>query len=71
MLKVYNYLGIPYYQHNFSNVEQVTKEDDEGVHRIPNLHKIRPIVLPMQHDSMQILGSELVKKYSNLKIWRN
>lgn len=69
--QVYNYLGLPYYQHNFTNIKQVTKEDDEGVHRIPDLHTIRSDVLPVPHDSTEILGSELVNKYKNLEIWRN
>jgi sulfotransferase len=68
---VYDYLELPYYQHNFNNVEQYTKEDDEGVHRIPNLHKIKPIVLPVPHDSDKILGKFLVEKYSNLELWKN
>jgi len=69
--RVYDYLELPYYQHNFNNVEQYTKEDDEGVHRIPNLHKIKPVVVPVPHDSDKILGKFLVDKYSNLELWRN
>jgi sulfotransferase len=71
MKMVYDYLEIPYYQHNFNNVEQYTKEDDDGVHRIPNLHKIRSQVLPVPYDSDKILGKFLVEKYSNLELWRN
>ena len=29
MIKIYDYLGIPFYEHDFDNIEQVTKEDDE------------------------------------------
>ena len=71
MRMVYNYLEQPYFQHDFNNVEQVTYEDDIGVHRIPNLHTIRKVVKPVPHDSKQILGDVLVQKYSNLEIWRN
>lgn len=68
--KVYNYLELPYFEHNFNNVEQYTQEDDEGVHKIPNLHKIRSQVLPVVQNSDKILGSYVSKKYSNLEIWR-
>ena len=68
---VYDYLELPYFQHNFNNVEQYTSEDDQGVHRIPNLHKIKPVVVPVPHDSDKILGKFLVDKYSNLELWRN
>lgn len=67
---VYDYLELPYYQHNFDNVEQYTQEDDEGIHRIPDLHKIKPVVVPVPHDSNKILGKFLVDKYSNLELWR-
>ena len=68
---VYDYLELPYFQHNFNNVEQYTSEDDQSVHRIPNLHKIKPVVVPVPHDSDKILGKFLVDKYSNLELWRN
>lgn len=71
MQKVYNYLELPYFAHNFDNIAQYTKEDDIGVHRIPNLHTIKPKITPIPHDSAQILGKNLVKKYQNLEIWRN
>lgn len=69
--KVYDYLELPYFEHNFNNIQQYTAEDDEGTHRIPNLHKIKPRVIPVPHDSDKILGNNLVQKYSNLEIWRN
>jgi sulfotransferase len=71
MKKVYNYLEIPQFKHDFNNIEQYTQEDDEGIHRIPDLHKIRPQVLPVRHDSVDIIGEQLTQKYSNLEIWRN
>lgn len=70
MQAVYDYLGLPYHKHDFNNVQQVTKEDDEGVHRIPNLHTIRSVVAPVPRDSERILGANLAKKYSNLELWR-
>lgn len=68
---IYIYLGLQLYDHNFVNIEQYTKEDDENVHRIPNLHKIRKTIEPVRHDSMEILGEQLFLKYTNLEIWRN
>lgn len=67
---VYDYLEEPYFSHNFDNVEQYTKEDDVGVHRIPGLHEIRPKVEPVPYYAEQILGKDLVNRYSNLETWR-
>jgi len=69
--RVYDYLESPYFNHNFNNIEQYTKEDDIGVHRIPNLHTIKPMIVPVPHDSEKILGKQLVERYSNLELWRN
>jgi sulfotransferase len=70
MRMVYNYLEQPYFNHDFNNIEQVTYEDDIGVHRIPNLHTIRKVVKPVPHDSKYILGEFLVEKYNNLELWK-
>jgi sulfotransferase len=69
--KVYNYLDLPYFEHDFNNIQQYTSEDDVGVHRIPNLHTIRSQVRPVPHDSINILGKFLTDKYSNLELWKN
>lgn len=69
--KIYEFLGEEKFVHNFEHVEQVTKEDDINIHRIEGLHSIRSKVEPVQHKALQILGSNLMKKYSNLEFWRN
>jgi len=71
MQLVYNYLELPYFEHDYNNIEQYTQEEHDGVHKIPGLHTIRSKVEPVKNDSIEILGKELVQKYSNLEIWRN
>jgi sulfotransferase len=56
MNKVYDYLGIERYQHDFNNVEQVTKEDD-SVYGIYGDHQIRTKVEPVANDFHQVLGT--------------
>jgi sulfotransferase len=68
--KIYAYIDQPYFPHYFTNIKQVTEEDDIGVHRIENLHTIRPDIKPLKDDSKEILGDFLFEKYSNLEIWR-
>lgn len=70
MQRIYSFLGEKPFEHNFKNVEQVTKEDDVNVHRIPGLHTIRPAVAPVPRKALEILGPELVQKYSNAEMWR-
>lgn len=70
MKRIYHFIEQDYYEHNFNHVEQVTKEDDVNVHRIPGLHTIRSKVEPVPHKAVQILGKSLAQKYSNLEFWR-
>jgi len=56
MKRVYNYFELPYYQHDFDNVEQVTKEDDE-VYGIYGDHTIRKKIEPVPNNYKEILGT--------------
>ncbi len=53
--RVYEYLELPYYQHDFDNVEQLTYEDDK-VWGVFGDHKIKNKVAPVKEDFLQILG---------------
>jgi sulfotransferase len=67
---IYDFLNLEYYNHDFDNVIQVTKEDDDNIHRIKDLHTIRSVVKPVPLKAYQILG-EVADKYANLEFWRN
>lgn len=69
MTRIYEFLEVPNFLHDFSNVTQYTKEDDEGVHRISGLHEIRPKVEPVPKSARRILG-DVARKYANLETWR-
>ena len=53
--KVYKYLEIDEYEHDFDNVEQTTKEDDE-VYGVFGDHKIQNKVTSKNPDYREILG---------------
>jgi len=66
--KIYSYMGLPGYQHNFQQVDQVTDEDDK-IHGIPGLHDIRPVVEPLTHSYLPILGKDAVRFVQNNYAW--
>lgn len=70
MHQIYEFLGEQPFDHDYINVEQVTREDDVNVHKIPGLHTIRPTVTPVPKKAAEILGPVLAKKYANLEMWR-
>jgi sulfotransferase len=55
MNRFYNYIGLPNYNHDFDNVEQITVEDDD-VYGIYGSHIIRKKIQPLQSNAEQILG---------------
>ena len=67
---IYEFLGEPYHDHDFNNVEQVTWEDDY-MHGIPGLHKIRQKIEPVKPNWTRLLG-DFAKKYTPLNnLWRH
>jgi len=53
--KVYDFFGIDQYEHDFSNVQQVTHENDR-IHGIFGDHIIRQEVKPLKSEAKEILG---------------
>ncbi len=63
--RIYNYLEIPYFQHDFNNVEQLTHENDI-FYGIFGDHKIKPKIEPIKEDYLDIIkfhNSEGIKSH--------
>ena len=58
MTRIYQYLDIPFYKHDFDNIEQVTKEDDE-VYGTFGDHVIRTKLEPVPSKAKQLLGKDV------------
>lgn len=59
MVRVYDYLGVPYYEHDFDNIPQITVEDD-GVYGLGDgLHTTRPKLEMKPSDAKAILGADI------------
>ena len=66
--KVYAYLGVHEFAHNFNQVDQVTQEDDQA-YGIPGLHEIRPKVEPLQNDYLSVLGKDAIRYVQSNCAW--
>jgi sulfotransferase len=47
MIRIYEYLGVSHFEHDFDNIQQITVEDDEvygiyGDHKIKNVLELPP-----------------------------
>ena len=66
MIKIYDYLGIEFYEHNFDFVEQFTQEDDQKYGA--NYHTIRNTLQLKQSDARAVLGRDVSEWiYNNYK----
>lgn len=65
---VYNYLEVEPFKHDFSNVEQITKEDDE-VYGVFGDHKIKKEVGVVKPDYNEILGLNTSKWIKQNYAW--
>ena len=68
MKSVYEYLGLPIFKHDFDNIEQVTKEDDE-VYGIFGDHKIRKKLEPIPSRAKSLLGPDVTEWIWNNYAW--
>jgi len=67
--RVYEYLKLPYYEeHDFDNVQQITKEDDK-IHGVFGDHTIRQKIEPVENDWNEILGKEISRHVVNSYEW--
>lgn len=68
MARIYGYLEIPYFRHNFDYIEQVTQEDDR-IHGIDDFHTIRNQLGMLPSDAKDILGHDICEWIYNHYRW--
>lgn len=66
--KIYTYLGIPYFEHDFNNIQQFTNEYDQLYGSFGD-HTIRPKITPVQEDFRTVLGSEVCHLITDMYRW--
>lgn len=68
MEAVYQFLGIPLFEHDFQNVMFDSPAFDQNL-GIDGLHRVHKEVKPMPRDT--VLPPELFEKYNNMTFWRD
>lgn len=56
---IYEYLEVPYFEHDFDNIKQITKEDDSVYGLTKDLHTIRKNLDMHIPDYKKILGNDI------------
>lgn len=58
MTRIYNYLEVPYFKHDFDNIQQITTEDDSVYGLTKDLHTIRPKLQLKQSDADSVIPKD-------------
>lgn len=68
MMGVYQFLNLPAFEHDFTNVEFDSPAYDQSL-GIDGLHRVHKQVAPSERQT--VLPPELFEKYSNMMFWRD
>jgi sulfotransferase len=66
--RIYNFLELPVYKHDFENINQTEVYIDSAV-GLPNLHKIKTSVDRTVVNCVEYLGLELYEQYNSQIFW--
>ncbi|ANH49217.1 P-loop containing nucleoside triphosphate hydrolase [Freshwater phage uvFW-CGR-AMD-COM-C203] len=69
MNKVYGFLELPSYKHNFNKIKKLEIDNDIDLGISFDMHKVRPKISPST-TSLDILSPFIKAKYANMEFWR-
>jgi sulfotransferase len=70
--RVYEFLELPYYQHDYNTIENESSDDDLVAWGLEGLHTIRPKLNKTCKTPKEVLGETIFNKYNNmnLEFWK-
>ena len=68
--KIYKFLEIPYFEHDFTNVSNKYRERDNEVYGLSDMHEVRKQVKKTSKRPEEVLSDYILNKYSGMEFWR-
>ena len=68
--KIYEYLEIPQYNHEYQNIEDCSGISENSLTGIKNLHKVRPKLEKKSRKPEDVLQPQTIARYSGLEFWK-
>lgn len=69
---LYQFLDIPYYNHNFCNIKNFESNGvkyNDNIYDC-NLHEVRKEIKKVKYEVKDLLPQNVIRKYSNMEFWR-
>lgn len=71
MRAIYDFLGEPYFNHDFSKIENIHRERDAEVYGMADMHEVRSTLGRRGIDPKEILSEATLKRCENAEFWRS
>lgn len=71
MRGIYEFLGLEYYNHDFSKLENKHKENDAEVYGVNDMHDVREQLSKVSADPREVLSEKVLERCKGLEFWRN
>ena len=71
MRKIYNFLDLEYYNHDFSNIANIHKENDAQVYGLADMHDVRNTLDKISSNPKEVLPESVYAQCQNTEFWRN
>ncbi len=68
--KIYDFLELDYYQHDFDNIENNHREYDNEIYALKDMHHVRNQVKKISKNPEEILSSHILNKYKRYEYWK-
>ena len=70
MKKVYEFLGEPYFQHDFSNLVNQNQENDARIYGFSDMHEVRKELKKTSVDPKEVLSEFIINNCKDTEFWR-
>lgn len=67
--RIYEYLDIPKYDHNFDNIVNINNIND-SIYGIPEMHKVKEKIEKSSYRIEDLLSPYIINKYKGLEFWK-
>lgn len=69
--KLYEFLEIEYYEHDYSNIKNIHEEKDSEVYGFEDMHSVRSSIEKKSIDPKEILSEAVINKCTGSEYWRD
>lgn len=70
MRKIYDFLGEEYFNHDFTNIENIHRERDQEVYGLSDMHNVRSTLGKVSLKPEDVLSPDILAKCQNSEFWR-